>query len=551
MKKVLGIAIAVVLFVVLLVSAVLGGDDEDTECAAPAGSGSGSGGSGDSIAANAEGLAEPMTDALEHVTSTYKSESRPGHRGVDIAKADGDPLYAMADGTVTKAEPATGFGHWVVIAHEIDGEQFETVYGHMWPEGVHVSAGDKVKAGDHIADQGWAGGVDPPGPGGSHLHIEWWEGSRDNGTEVDPMPWLERAAEGAGEGEAPATEDDDEGDSDTDEQRSNSDSDLPPSDKIQSEDNLQVDAIRVARAVAERFPEVTEIGGWRESDDRAPDHPEGRAVDVMIPDWESDGRKLGDEVRDYVYGNAGEFNVEYLIWRQEYIPPSGPPSQMEDRGNPTENHYDHVHITVAGGGMPGPDHDFAAAPDSDGASPGDAEADGDDCVPSSATYADANLAEGEVPEEFVKWLKLGGRVCPGINSPLLAAQIQQESGFQKEVGSPAGAYGPSQFMPGTWATWGYKVDDNGENTGNAGAGDITSPADATMAQARLMCASFETAERKVEEGTWSGDTTELALAAYNAGEGNVDQYSGVPPFAETQHYVKVIPESMQQFEDKV
>lgn len=550
MKKVLGIVVAAVLFIVLLVVAVLGDDgDEDNQCT-PGGGNTSSGGTGDSIAANAEGLAEPMGEGtLDHITSTYKSADRPDHRGVDIAKADKDPIYALADGTVVKAEEATGFGHWVVISHNIDGEMFETVYGHMFPEGVHVSAGDKVKAGDHIADQGWAGGVSPPGPGGSHLHFEVWQGSRDNGTETDPMPWLQRAAEGAGVGGGSAPRDDE--DDEDDDERSTSGGELQPNDAITNEDKLQVDSVRVARAVAEKFPEIEEIGGWRPVDDH-PDHPSGRAVDVMIPNsTTAEGKELGDKVKDYVYGSRDAFNVEYMIWRQQYIPAEGEPHQMEDRGDPTQNHYDHVHITVAGGGMPAPGQKYGPAPEGDGSSPGESADGADDCIPDTAEHADADLAEGEVPEEFVKWLKLGGRVCPGISSPLLAAQIQQESGFQKEIGSPAGAYGPSQFMPDTWTTWGYKVDDNGENTGAAGAGDITSPADATMAQARLMCANFETAERKVDDGTWKGDTTELALAAYNAGEGNVDSYSGVPPFAETQHYVKVIPETAERFEDKV
>ena len=547
MKKILALLAAIVLALVLLVVVILDGDsDEETECTPGDG---GSSSSGSSIAANAEGLAEPMVDAVDHVTSTYKSPDRPDHRGVDIAKEDKDPIYSIADGTVVKAEPATGFGYWVVISHEIDGETYDSVYGHMFQEGIHVSAGDKVKAGDHIADQGWNGGVDPAGPAGSHLHIEIWEGSRDAGTEVDPMPFLERAAEGGGEVAPPSQEDSEDDESGS---RSGSGGEMPDSDKIQFKENLQVDSIRVARAVAERFPEIETIGGWREYDERSDDHPSGRAVDVMIPNWESsDGRKLGDEIKDYVYGNRDFFNVEYMIWRQQYIPAEGTPNQMEDRGDPTQNHYDHVHITVVGGGTPEPGQKYGVAPEGGSASPGDSAGDGEDCIPEGAVHADAALAEGQVPEQFVKWLKLGGRECAGISSPLLAAQMQQESGFQEEIGSPAGAQGPAQFMPGTWATWGFKVDDNGKKTGAAGAGDITSPADATMAQARLMCANFETAERKVADGTWSGDTLELALAAYNAGEGNVDAYSGVPPFAETQHYVKVIPESAEQFEDKV
>lgn len=577
MKKVVGALVTVVFIIVVLVSSVfIDDDDDETQCEDPASSGSSSSsdGAGDSVAANADGLAEPLGEGtLDHVTSQYKSPDRPGHRGIDIAKEDGHPIYSMADGTVVQAGEASGFGMWVIVAHDIDGEHWETVYGHIFPEGIHVSAGDKVKAGQHIADQGWNGEVYPSGPDGSHLHIEWWQGGRDTGTESNPMPWLERAAEGGGDtsssddndsdrsdsGEestdsAPAPDSDDEdspSDSDSSTSRSGSGKEMPDSDKIQNQDKLQVDSVRVARAVAEVFPEVETIGGWRAQDDY-PDHPSGRAVDVMIPDWDSDkGRKLGEEVKDYVYSNRDHFNVEYLIWRQQYIPAEGDPNQMEDRGDPTENHYDHVHITTDGGGMPQEDQKYGSAPDAAGKAP-TSDDNGDGCIPEGVSHVDdAYLAAGEVPDEFVKWLKLGGRECKGISSPLLAAQMQQESGFQKEIGSPAGAYGPSQFMPGTWQTWGYKVDDEGKSTGEAGAGDITDPADATMAQARLMCANWETAERKIDNGTWSGDPVELTLASYNAGEGNVDNYGGVPPFAETQHYVKVIPDTAEQFEEKV
>lgn len=565
MKKLLGVLMAVALVVVLLVTTIFSDDDEDLLCEDPGTSGGSSAGSGGAIAANAEGLAEPLGEnTLDHVTSTYRSPDRPDHRGVDIAKEDGHPLYSLADGTVVKSEEAGGFGMWVVIAHDIDGETIETVYGHMFPEGIHVQAGDSVEAGEHIADQGYNGGVSPPGPGGSHLHIEVWQGSRDAGTEVDPMPWLERAAEGSAAGDSRSDSDDTDTDSGADadsdssdsedsgdSERSTSGDEMPESDKIQNEDRLQVDSIRLARAVAERFPEVDTIGGWRPHDDRSDDHPSGRAIDVMIPDWQADGRELGDEVRDYVLGHAGHFNVEYIIWRQMYISPDGSSHQMEDRHDPTENHFDHVHVTVDGGGMPEPDQEYGPAPEGEGSSPSESSGSDDDCIPESAVHADADLAEGEVPDEFVKWLKLGGRQCPGISSPLLAAQQEQESGFQTGAVSHAGAGGPSQFMPDTWAAWGYPVDENGEIDGEAGAGDINDPADATMAQARLMCEEYESAERKVESGAWSGDPLILALAAYNAGAGNVDQYGGVPPFQETQHYVQVIPDNAEKFEDKV
>lgn len=530
MKKIIAALVAVALLVILVVVILGGAEDEckpgNQNAPAPAAGGG--------------GLAQPMEDAINHITSGYKSPERPNHRGVDIGKPNGEAIFALADGVVAAAGAADGFGQWIVIDHEIDGHPYSTVYGHMYPDGVHVKTGDQVKAGQHIADEGSNGQSSGP-----HLHFEMWEGSRlRGGNETDPTPWIERAAQGGGAAAAPEQAPEKKPQANKDEG-----GELPPSDKIASEDHLQVDSIRLARAVAQRFPEIQTIGGWRPNDPY-PDHPSGRAVDIMIPNYSTgEGKALGDAVKDYVYGNREFFHVQYMIWRQEYIPAAGASNMMEDRGSDTQNHFDHVHVTTEGHGFPTPDQKFGPAPEGGSAAPSAAADDG--CVPKAAEGVDEGaegLNEGAVPPEFVKWLKLGGNVCPEITPALLAGQQEQESQFNVNAGSPAGAQGPAQFMPGTWATWGRKVDDNGEPIGPPGSGDIRSPADATMAQARLMCEHASVAKRKVESGAWHGDLVELALAAYNAGEGNVDSYGGVPPFAETQHYVKTIPEKAQKYQ---
>lgn len=117
---------------------------------------------------------------------------------------------------------------------------------------------------------------------------------------------------------------------------------------ISNEDKLVPDSRKLAHDIASEFPEVREIGGWRPVD-TYPDHPSGRAVDVMIPDYNSaSGKKLGDEINDYVHQNADRYNVEYTIWQQQYEPVGGGGNMMKDRGGDTANHYDHVHITVKG-----------------------------------------------------------------------------------------------------------------------------------------------------------------------------------------------------------
>ncbi|MBR7742003.1 hypothetical protein KC207_01685 [Phycicoccus sp. BSK3Z-2] len=54
----------------------------------------------------------------------------------------------------------------------------------------------------------------------------------------------------------------------------------------------------------------------------------------------------GDAIAAYVQQHVGEFNVKYLIWAQRYWAPGEGWSSMEDRGSPTANHYDHVHVTT-------------------------------------------------------------------------------------------------------------------------------------------------------------------------------------------------------------
>lgn len=80
------------------------------------------------------------------------------------------------------------------------------------------------------------------------------------------------------------------------------------------------------------------IGGRRDSAD---EHGTGQAVDFMTAN-----AAQGDAIAAYIQANVGEFNVKYLIWQQRYWAPGEGWSMMEDRGSPTANHYDHVHVTL-------------------------------------------------------------------------------------------------------------------------------------------------------------------------------------------------------------
>ncbi|MFJ6419171.1 NlpC/P60 family protein [Paeniglutamicibacter sp. NPDC091659] len=148
-----------------------------------------------------------------------------------------------------------------------------------------------------------------------------------------------------------------------------------------------------------------------------------------------------------------------------------------------------------------------------------------------------------VPADYVGALKAAGTRCEAISTPLLAAQIKQESGFNANATSPVGAMGPSQFMPGTWAMYGKDYNGNGV----ASAREIE---DAVGSQADYMCTLSKIVAGYVERGQASGDFTELTLAAYNAGPGNVLTFGGIPPFAETQGYVRKIIDSSANYMDQ-
>lgn len=120
---------------------------------------------------------------------------------------------------------------------------------------------------------------------------------------------------------------------------------------ICNERGLQVRTILAERAISARFPEITNMGGVRPDGLRW--HPEGLAIDVMIPDYATAaGKALGDRVLAFALQNAERFGLEHVIWQQTYYPASGRPHLMADLGNDDANHYTHVHIATTGGGYP-------------------------------------------------------------------------------------------------------------------------------------------------------------------------------------------------------
>jgi hypothetical protein len=95
---------------------------------------------------------------------------------------------------------------------------------------------------------------------------------------------------------------------------------------------------------------VTSIGGWRPVDPhRDSDHPRGKAIDVMLLPIGPESRALGDRLVAWLQANAGPLRIKYVIWQQRVWMPARAGAGwrlMEDRGSPTQNHLDHVHISL-------------------------------------------------------------------------------------------------------------------------------------------------------------------------------------------------------------
>jgi len=125
-----------------------------------------------------------------YVTSGFGPRWGTVHYGTDFGRdggSGGHPIYAVKDGTVTAAGPASGFGQWINVDHPASVGGGLTVYGHIIPE---VRVGQAVREGQRIGrinpDSRTNGGVAP------HLHLEWhrYVWSPPGPDRLDPMPLL-------------------------------------------------------------------------------------------------------------------------------------------------------------------------------------------------------------------------------------------------------------------------------------------------------------------------------------------------------------------------
>lgn len=120
---------------------------------------------------------------------------------------------------------------------------------------------------------------------------------------------------------------------------------------ICDEKGLQVKTILAERLVSAYFPEIKNIGGVRA--DALRWHPNGLAIDVMIPNYQTPaGKELGDEIAAFALANADRLSLNHVIWRRVMYSHNGAPRLMGNYGSDDANHYTHVHIATDGGGYP-------------------------------------------------------------------------------------------------------------------------------------------------------------------------------------------------------
>ena len=133
----------------------------------------------------------------------------------------------------------------------------------------------------------------------------------------------------------------------------------------------------------------------------------------------------------------------------------------------------------------------------------------------SGSVAAATSTTASVPADLMSIFQEAAQTY-GVDVNLLTAIARQESNFTASATSSSGAMGIMQLMPAT--------------AQGLGVNDAYNPYENIMGGAKYISQLLS---------RYNGDVS-LALAAYNAGSGNVAKYGGIPPFAETQNYVSKV-----------
>lgn len=314
--------------------------------------------------ASSSGVVLPVPTGKFTITNRFGWRTHPVtgrrsfHTGTDFAARSGTPILAIAEGTVVATRVDAIYGHSVLIEHAIDGKKVASFYGHIETGHVHVQVGQRVTAGQHIADVGTAGLSTGP-----HVHLEIRPGG-PYAEAVNAEPWL--AAQGARGLDAPT-----------------SGGPGCAADEIPAAGPLPGAPTPFSGAMGGHLDDPTGTGGWmtrqlahlisqtkfafsntsgscwRADPGLISDHAIGKACDLTF------GNQIGVfptkaqvaagwQVAHWLQKNAAALKVQYLIWQgkiwnidrnaEGWRKYDG--GGMFDPSSPTGGHYDHVHVSV-------------------------------------------------------------------------------------------------------------------------------------------------------------------------------------------------------------
>ncbi|GAE32459.1 peptidoglycan DD-metalloendopeptidase family protein [Alkalihalobacillus hemicellulosilyticus] len=125
----------------------------------------------------------------KRITSGFRTSSRPDHHGIDIAEAGARPIFAVANGTVSRSYVSESYGEVIFITHQVNGQTWETVYAHLRTGSRGFSVGQTVRKGQQIGIMGNTGRSF-----GQHLHFELHRGrwNIEKSNAVNPVDYLEK-----------------------------------------------------------------------------------------------------------------------------------------------------------------------------------------------------------------------------------------------------------------------------------------------------------------------------------------------------------------------
>lgn len=479
------------------------------------------------------------------------------HDGTDLAGPGihGAPIYAVGDGVVTEAGPASGYGNWVVIRHDIDGQVVDSLYGHMDDGHVYVQKGDQVKAGQHIADVGNSGWSS-----GAHLHLGMYPGGWAAGQGVDPMPWLSKFKAGAEPNPGAGAESGRSG-ADVSEAELAAMRPYPPTgaqqqQTLNAEQQGNVAAIIAAARESDLEPAAraaviaTTLAGQATnfiSQPRNGTEPVGifaerplgesnidnltnpkyaatqffnrlRTYSEQNPDWAT--KPVADVIIG-VHPERASLQDQFMAWETQAVDTVAAlwASEQAQAGSSG--------LLMAAGTNP-------------------------DCA---VGVVNMGLAPGAVPPEYADIIAQAGSVCADIPPPFIAAIIEQESGWDPGVTSAGdgvnsgGAQGMTQFMPGTWTQWGRDsgLDRSGRTERGPTAPDPFNAYDSILSAGHYTCHLADYLKPHIDSGQVRGDLLDLVAASYNAGPGAVVRYGGIPPYGQTQAYVPSVRTKMNKY----